>query len=117
MRLELFFHFDGNCREAVEFYAKVFKTEVRNLMTYGDTPADPNHPIADSDKNRIIYAGLLLDNMTAMFSDVPAGSGFKTGNNISPTISTNDKEEVRRIFNELSVGGNIYFDLAPTFFS
>ena len=55
--------------------------------------------------------------MTAMFSDVPSGSGYKAGNNISPTISTNDKEEVRRIFNELSVGGNIYFDLAPTFFS
>ena len=117
MRLELFFHFDGNCHEAVDFYAKVFSTEVRNLMTYGDTPTDPSHPTPDCDKNRVIYAGLLLDNMTAMFSDVPSGSGFKAGNNISPTISTDDKEEVKRIFNELSVGGNVYFDLAPTFFS
>ena len=25
MRLEMFFHFDGNCRETVDFYAKVFK--------------------------------------------------------------------------------------------
>jgi len=117
MRLEMFFHFDGNCREAVDFYAKVFKTEVRNLMTYGEASADPNNPIADRDKNRIVYAGLLLDNMTVMFSDVPSDSGFKSGNNISPTISTNDKEEVRRIFNELSEGGEVYFDLAPTFFS
>ena len=117
MRLEMFFHFDGNCREAVDFYAKVFKTEVRNLMTYDEAPADPNNPIADSDKNRVVYAGILLDNMTAMFSDVPSGSGFKAGNNISPTISTNDKEEVKRIFSELSEGGEVYFELAPTFFS
>ena len=117
MRLEMFFHFDGNCRQAVEFYAKVFKTEVRNLMTYGETPADPNNPIANSDKNRIVYAGLLLDNMTAMFSDVPSGSSFKIGNNVSPTISTNDKDEVRRIFSELSEDGEVYFDLSQTFFS
>ena len=117
MRLEMFFFFDGNCCEAVEFYAKVFKTKVRNLMTYNEAPADPNNPIADSDKNRVVYAGILLDNMTAMFSDVPSGSGFKAGNNISPTISTNDKEEVKRIFSELSIGGEVYFELAPTFFS
>ncbi|MCL2064590.1 MAG: VOC family protein [Candidatus Cloacimonetes bacterium] len=117
MRLEMFFYFDGNCREAVEFYAKVFKTEVRNLMTYGEAPTDPNNPIAESDINRIVYAGILLDNMTAMFSDLPSSSSFKAGNNISPTISTNDKEEIRRIFSELSEGGEVYFELAPTFFS
>ena len=61
MRLEIFFHFDENCREAVEFYAKTFKAEVRNLMTCGETPADPNNPLADSDKNRVVYVGLLLD--------------------------------------------------------
>ena len=47
MRLELFFHFDGNCREAVEFYAKVFRTEVSNIMTYGDAPADAKKKLGD----------------------------------------------------------------------
>ena len=32
MKIELFLNFDGNCREAVEFYAKVFKSEVSNFM-------------------------------------------------------------------------------------
>ena len=117
MRFEMFFHFDGNCREAVEFYAQVFQTEVRNLMTYGETPADPNHSLAEADKNRIVYAGILVDNMTVMFSDVPTGAGYKAGNNISPTISYHNHDEVRRVFTELSAGGEVYFDLAPTFFS
>ena len=35
MKFELFINFDGNCHEAVDFYAKVFKSEVKNLMTFG----------------------------------------------------------------------------------
>jgi PhnB protein len=57
-KMEMFINFDGNCREAVEFYAKVWGAEVGNLMTYGDAPPDPNHPVADADKERICYAGL-----------------------------------------------------------
>ena len=43
MQLEMFINFNGNCREAVEFYAKVFKSTVNNLMTYGDAPRPELH--------------------------------------------------------------------------
>lgn len=39
----MFLNFDGNCREAAEFYAKVFKMEVGNLMTYGDATPNLNY--------------------------------------------------------------------------
>jgi PhnB protein len=117
MQLEMFINFDGNCREAVEFYAKVFKSKIGNLMTYGDAPPDPNNPVSEADKDRIIYAGLPVGGMVVMFSDAPAGSPFVQGNNISPTISTDDKDEVTRIYNELKEGGAVYMELSPTFFS
>ena len=117
MQLELFINFDGNCREAVEFYAQVFKSEVGNLMTYGDAPPDPNYPVPEADKERVIYAGVPIGNVTVMFSDAPADSGFVMGNNICPTISTDDKEEVTRLFNELREGGEVYMELQQTFFS
>jgi len=117
MQLELFINFDGNCREAVEFYAKVFKSKVSNLMTYGDAPPDPNYTVPDADKNRIIYAGVPLGNIVVMFSDIPSGSPFVAGNNISPTVSTDDKDEVTRLFNELKEGGEVYMELQQTFFS
>ena len=53
MKLEMFINFDGNCREAVEFYAKVFKAEVGNLITYSDAPPDPNYAVPEADVNRI----------------------------------------------------------------
>ena len=117
MKLELFLNFDGNCREAVEFYAKVFKAEVGNVMTYGEAPPDPEYPTPEADKDRIIYAGVPIGGMTVMFSDVPSGSEYVSGSNISPTISSDDKNELTRIFDGLKDGGEVYMELQKTFFS
>lgn len=117
MQLELFINFDGNCREAVEFYAKVFKSEVHNLMTYGEAPPDESNPISDSDRNRIMYAGIPMGGMTVMFMDMPSDYPLTIGNNINPTVSLADKDEITRIFNELKVGGEVYVELSPAFFS
>jgi len=101
MQFEVFINFDGNCREAVEFYAKVFKSTVNNLMTYGDAPADPNYTLNEADKDRIMYAGIPVENMVLMFMDAPSGHPPTFGDNITPTISTGDKDEITRVFNEL----------------
>ena len=117
MKLELFVNFDGNCREAVEFYAKVFQSEVKNLCTFGEAPPDPKYPVAEADREKICYSDVLIGGLTVMFSDVPTGSPFVAGNNITPTISVECKKEVERIFNELTTEGEVYMELQQTFFS
>jgi PhnB protein len=117
MKFELFINFDGNCREATAFYAKVFKSEVKNLMTYGQAPADPNCPLSEADKDKVCYSDVQIGDLTVMFCDVPSGAGFVCGNNISPTISVEDKEEVARLYQELKEGGKVIMDLQQTFFS
>ena len=117
MKFEVFINFDGNCREAVEFYAKVFKSEIKNLMTFAQTPPDPNFSLQEADKDKVMYASVQIGDMTAMFMDMPSGVPLVKGNNISPTLSTYDKEEVRRLFNELQVGGRVDMDLQQTFYS
>lgn len=116
MQLEMFFNFDGNCREAVEFYARVFKSEVHNLMTYSQTPPDENHPVAEADKDRIMYAGIPFGGMTLMFMDMPSGMPLTVGDNINPTINIGDKDEVTRLFNELKEGGEAIMEPQKTFF-
>lgn len=117
MRLELFINFDGNCREAVAFYAKVFKSEVGNLMTYGDAPPDPNDTVPEADRGRIMYAGIPIGGITVMFMDMTSDWPLVVGNNINPTISMDSKDEVTRIFNELKEGGEVQMELQKTFFS
>ena len=117
MNLELFFNFDGNCREAVEFYAKVFKSEAKNLMTFSQAPPDPKFPLQEVDKDKLMYADVKIGGITVMFMDMPSGFPLIAGNNINPTISMDSKEEVERIFNELKDGGEVSMELQQTFFS
>ncbi|MCL2695195.1 MAG: VOC family protein [Clostridiales bacterium] len=117
MKLELFINFDGNCREAVAFYAKVFRSEVQNLMTYEQAPPDPNCPTLEADRDRVMYAGIPFGGMTLMFMDMPSDHTLTVGDNITPTISTDDRDEVTRLFNELKEGGEVYMELQQSFFS
>ncbi len=117
IQFDVFINFDGNCREAVEFYAKVFKTVVKDLMTYSQTPPDPNYPMNEADRDKVMYAGLQIGNMTAMFMDMPTGEPLTIGNNITPTISVDSKDEVTRLFNELREDGEVFMELSKAFFS
>lgn len=117
MQLELFINFDGNCREAVEFYAKAFRSEVQNLMTYAQAPPEEEHPIAEADKDRIMYAGIPIGGMTVMFMDMPSDMPLTVGDNINPTINVDDKDEVVRLFNALKEGGEAFMEPQKTFYS
>lgn len=117
MKFEVFINFDGNCREAVEFYARVFKTKVRDLMTYKEAPPVPGYTVPEADRDKVMYAGIQFSNMVAMFMDMPAGMPLIKGNNIIPTLSMSDKEEVKRVFRELAASGRIDHELEKTFYS
>jgi PhnB protein len=45
MSVDVYINFNGNCREAVEFYAKVFGTEKPQIMTFGEAPPNPEYPL------------------------------------------------------------------------
>ena len=114
---QLFISFNGECREAVEFYSKVFKSDVLNLMTYSQMPPDSNCTMPEADKDKIMYCSIQIFGFTIMFADVPAGTPFTKGNNFNPTIVTEDMDEIRRMFSELKEGGEINMELQKTFWS
>lgn len=117
MALQLFVNFDGNCREAVEYYAKVFKTAAPKFMTYGEAPNDPEMGVSQKDMGLIMYTELNIMGSTVMFSDTPPGMDFVKGNNISLTAVTKDADELKRLFHSMSAGGEIVMELQKTFWS
>jgi PhnB protein len=117
MQLELFINFDGNCREATEFYAKVFRSKVEHLMTYGEAPDDSNYQLAEADRDRVMYAGVKIGDQLVMFMDMPSESPLVVGNNIQPTLNLDDKYEITRLFNDLKEDGKIHVEPSKTFFS
>ena len=44
MTLNIYLTFDGDCREALEFYRDVFGGEYSALMTFGEGPSDMDVP-------------------------------------------------------------------------
>ncbi|MDR2516612.1 MAG: VOC family protein [Spirochaetaceae bacterium] len=114
MSLDVFLTFDGDCRKAVEFYAAVFKRPApEQIMTYGQNPGGSS----EQDKDRILYASMPMFGQNVMFSDCPSGIAYRKGNNIMLTIGLSDTGEIKRIFQELSEGGEVYMPLDKTFFS
>ena len=50
MALSIYLNFDGNCREAVDFYADVFKTDKNPIMTYGQAHQESDFPMDERQK-------------------------------------------------------------------
>lgn len=117
MSFDVFFNFDGECKEAVEFYAKAFNSQIVDMMSYGDMPPNPDFIVPESHKTRIMYACVPIFGCNVMFSDMPDGMPLIKGNNISPTISSKDKDELTRVFHALAAGGEIGEELGKTFWS
>ncbi|MDR3069442.1 MAG: VOC family protein [Propionibacteriaceae bacterium] len=114
MSFDAFLFFDGNCREALDFYAHAFAAEPGRVMTYGEAPgADRTGPDAD----RLIYAELPVAGVQLMFSDRMTGQEHVVGNNLALTLGLDDAVEIRRVFEALAEGGTIQMPLGETFFS
>ncbi|MCL2465750.1 MAG: VOC family protein [Micrococcales bacterium] len=114
MTLDAFISFDGQCRDAVAFYATVFDSAPTTMMTYAD---NPQADVAPADRDRILYAGLPVGGHVLMFSDCPSSSGYVPGNNIALTFGSADRTEVERVFERLSDGGQVLMPLGRTFFA
>lgn len=118
MKFEVFLNFnDGKAREAAEFYASVFGSEVKDIMRYGDAPVDPNYPIKESERDRLMYATVKIADKNVMFMDMSADFPITMGNNITPCITLGDHAEIDRLFKELSEGGSVMTAPQKTFFS
>jgi PhnB protein len=117
MSVNPYLNFAGNCREAVQFYAKVFHTEQPKFMTFGEMPGDPNFPMTDEAKNRILHADLVISGTHVMFSDTPPGMPVVPGSNISLTMVSTSRDEITNAWNGLKEGAKVTMDLQQTFWS
>lgn len=117
MAVNVYINFNGNCREAVEFYADVFGTEKPQIMTFGDTPPNPAFPLPEEAKNLIMHAKLNITGSTVMFSDNFPGSDYVVGTNVSLSVTSTDIDEVKSLFDKIKVGGNVFMELHETFWS
>jgi PhnB protein len=108
--------FNGNAREAMEFYKDCFGGKLE-VMTYADAPEEAcpgETKPAEETKNKVMHACLTSGDLILMASDNPAGAPV-AGDNVSLSIQPKDIPETERLFNALSEGGEVTMPLADTF--
>jgi PhnB protein len=101
-------NFNGNAEEAFNFYRSVFGGEFVKVMRFKDLASD-EFPVAAHESNKIMYIALPIGRNFLMANDVPESMGRtnENENRSKISITTESKEEADRIFNGLSVGGQI----------
>ncbi|MHC8491449.1 VOC family protein [Thalassospira sp. SM2505] len=112
MKLITYLNFDGNCREAFEFYKSVLGGELI-MMAYGDTPMAGDMP---DHNDKIAHACLMGDDWHLMASDCPPGY-FSPMQGMNASLHFEKPDEAKKIFDALSVGGTVTMPFEETFWS
>lgn len=96
--------FRDNAREAMTFYQSVLggKLDLVEFSSFPDMPQDP------ADANKIMHSWLATDDgMVLAGSDTPTGMDFQPPQNISISVSGEDKARMQAIWDGLSDGGSV----------
>ncbi|PWK68516.1 VOC family protein [Aminobacter sp. AP02] len=114
MKFVNYLFFNGDTREAFEFYAKVFDGKITGMLTHRETPASKD--VSEEWQDKIINAQLIIGDQVLMASDAPPQyrtemSGF------SVSVDMDDLAKAERVFNALADGGSVNMPFSPTFWA
>jgi len=120
-RTSTYLNFPRNTEEVFNFYKTVFGGEFsgNGVARFGDFPPPDGAPqLAEADKNLIMHIELpILGGHVLMATDAPESMGFKitSGNNFYIMLEPDTKSETKKLFDALSMGGEITMDLQVMF--
>ena len=101
-------NFNGNAEEAFLFYKSVFGGEFSSIVRFKEI-SSPDFPVPEKEADKIMHIALPIGNSILMANDVPEimGRTNENENRSKIVISAESKEEADKLFNGLSVGGQI----------
>jgi len=107
--LNTWINFNGNAEEAFTFYKSVFGGEFSKVVRFKDLASD-EFQVPEKEADKIMYIGLPIGSDTLLIAnDVPEVMGRvnENENRSKILVRTESKEEVDRLFDGLSKGGEV----------
>ena len=104
--------FDGNCRDAMNFYKDCLGGEL-HMQTVAETPAAEHVP--PEARQKIMHAKLTSGELELMGSDWMSETAFSRSNSISLAIRCTSDDQIKTLFASLSEGGEVVHPLAEQF--
>jgi len=105
-----YLNFDGNCREAMQFYKQCLGGELQ-LAPFAEMPDG----VPTEAKDRIMHARLTTGTEPLTAYDIPPGAPFRQGNNFAICLQPENISETERVFKALGERGQVTMPLQDTF--
>jgi PhnB protein len=110
--LVAYISFNGNTKEAFEFYAAALGGEI-NSLSFADSPGGSQ--VAEADRDKIMHVELKAPNGIRLMGNDHVdfmGGSFQAGNNFSLSLHPDSTELADRFFTSLSEGGIVIVPMA-----
>ena len=104
-----YLNFDGNCRDAMKFYARCLDAELY-LMPFSEMPEYPKEA-----KDKIMHAKLTKAQLVIMASDPHDAKPVTQGNSFFLSLNCDSLEEIERVFNAVGKNGKVLLPLQDMF--
>lgn len=114
MQITPYLIFNGNCREAFQFYAQVLGGKIIMMQTYGESPAKDDVPAGHY--NRVIHVHLQVGDAALLGSDAHSEQ-FDPPQGTQVSVSVPTVAEAERIFKAFADRGKITMPFEKTFWS
>lgn len=114
MKIVTSLSFQGQCREAFEFYAEVLGGTVAAAFPYGEGAPDPKY------RDWLMHCWLDVGDQALMGADMDEGWApniARPKNGFDVTLHTDDAAEAKRWFDLLAEGGTVGMAFGETFWS
>ncbi len=114
MKLSPYLMFNGQCREAFQFYERCLQGKILYMGTYAEAP-DGQAPLCGMPE-RIMHATLLFNDSTLMASDAPVDQA-QPPSSTHLAVEAQSPEHAQTLFASLSEGAKITMPLTETFWA
>lgn len=119
MKIVTSLSFQGQCREAFEFYAQVLGGKITTAISYANAP--PGMPVSgEKYAGWLMHCWLEVGDQALMGADMDSGWApniEKPKNGFDVTLHSTDKAQGQRWFDALSEGGKASMPFGETFWS
>jgi len=107
--------FNGNCAEAMRFYAKALGGKL-DMLTFGESPMADQTP--ESARNQIMHARLTLEQNGSLYAgDAPPHMPYQGIHGVSIALNYDAVAQADQVFNALAEGGKVTMPFGPTFWA
>ncbi|MCC9605770.1 VOC family protein [Blastopirellula sp. JC732] len=114
MHVSPYLFFNGDCREAFEFYAELFGAKIEAIFPHAGSPSADQ--VSADFQDKIMHACMTIGDTQLMASDCPPEQ-FEKPQGMKVSLAIADPEEAERVFAGLSVRGDVQMPLQETFWA